>query len=122
MFLCSRASLDFLAIRLQQGQYASLKEKYDQLLVSGAPHRSPFVHSVFVYKGARPVTSLQETSRKRRKHLASLYDYLQSCRKELDYLSQQKNRILQRDWSDRMVDPPSVRMEYEVSSVCIEKL
>ncbi|XP_051905904.1 envoplakin [Hippocampus zosterae] len=69
-----------------QGQYASLKEKYNQLL---------------------------ETSRKRRKHLASLYDYMQSCRKELDYLSQQKNRILQRDWSDRMVDPPSVRMEYE---------
>ncbi|XP_049601866.1 envoplakin [Syngnathus scovelli] len=69
-----------------QGQYAALKEKYDRLL---------------------------ESSKMRRKHLASLYEYMQSCRKELDYLSQQKDRILQRDWSDRMVDPPSVRMEYE---------
>ncbi|XP_077412972.1 envoplakin-like [Vanacampus margaritifer] len=69
-----------------QGQYAAHKEKYDKLL---------------------------ESSRKRRTHLASLYEYMQSCRKELDYLSQQKERILQRDWSDRMVDPPSVRMEYE---------
>ncbi|XP_061702969.1 envoplakin [Syngnathoides biaculeatus] len=69
-----------------QDQYATLKEKYDQLL---------------------------ESSGKRRKHLASLYEYLQSCGKELDYLSQQQERILQRDWSDRMVDPASVRMEYE---------
>ncbi|XP_077357173.1 envoplakin-like [Festucalex cinctus] len=69
-----------------QGQYAALKEKYNKLL---------------------------ESSRKRRTHLASLYEYMQSCRKELDYLSQQKDRILQRDWSNRMVDPPSVRMEYE---------
>ncbi|XP_057717649.1 envoplakin [Corythoichthys intestinalis] len=69
-----------------QGQYATLKDKYDQLL---------------------------ESSIKRRNHLASLYEYMQSCSKELDYLSQQKDRILQRDWSDRMADPPSVRMEYE---------
>ncbi|XP_077590836.1 envoplakin-like [Stigmatopora nigra] len=69
-----------------QGQYAMLKDKYDQLL---------------------------ESSIKRRNHLASLYEYMQSCRKELDYLSQQQDRILQRDWSDRMADPPSVRMEYE---------
>nr|XP_057905968.1 envoplakin-like [Doryrhamphus excisus] len=69
-----------------QGQYAILKGKHDKLL---------------------------ESSRRRRKHLASLYDYMQSCAKELDYLSQQQDRILQRDWSDRMIDPPTVRMEYE---------
>ncbi|XP_061556541.1 envoplakin [Phycodurus eques] len=69
-----------------QDQYATLKKKYDQLL---------------------------ESSRKRRNHLASLYEYMQSCSKELDYLSQQQDRILQRDWSDRMTDPRSVRMEYE---------
>lgn len=57
---------------------------------------------------------LQESSERRRNHLASLYEYMQSCSKELIYLSNQQDRILQRDWSDRMVDPPSVRMEYEV--------
>lgn len=57
---------------------------------------------------------LQESSERRRSHLASLYEYLQSCSKELVYLSGQQERILQRDWSDRMVDPSGVRMEYEV--------
>lgn len=57
---------------------------------------------------------LQESSQQRRSNLASLYEYMQSCSKELVYLSGQQERILQRDWSDLMVDPPSVRMEYEV--------
>ncbi|TKS91521.1 Envoplakin 210 kDa cornified envelope precursor protein p210 [Collichthys lucidus] len=57
--------------------------------------------------------NLYETSKHRRNHLASLYDYMQSCSKELIYLSGQQERILQRDWSDRMIDPPGVRMEYE---------
>lgn len=57
---------------------------------------------------------LQESSQQRRGNLASLYEYMQSCSKELVYLSGQQDRILQRDWSDLMVDPPSVRMEYEV--------
>ncbi|KAM9843794.1 envoplakin [Aulostomus maculatus] len=67
-------------------QYAALKEKYAQLC---------------------------ESSQRRRSHLASLYEYMQSCSKELVYLSGQQERILQRDWSDRMIDPPGVRMEYE---------
>lgn len=58
---------------------------------------------------------LQESSQRRRSYLASLYEYMQSCSKELLYLSGQQDRILQRDWSDRMVDPPGVRMEYEVN-------
>lgn len=57
---------------------------------------------------------LQEKSQQRRSNLASLYEYMQSCSKELIYLSGQQDRIIQRDWSDLMVDPPSVRMEYEV--------
>ncbi|XP_077940723.1 envoplakin b [Gasterosteus aculeatus] len=56
---------------------------------------------------------LYESSRRRRSDLASLYEYLQSCSKELVYLSGQQDRIIQRDWTDRMVDPPGVRMEYE---------
>ncbi|XP_047427751.1 envoplakin-like [Mugil cephalus] len=67
-------------------QYAALKEKYAELF---------------------------ETSERRRVQLASLYDYMQSCSKELIYLSGQQERLLQRDWSDRMVDPSGIRMEYE---------
>ncbi|KAK2894186.1 envoplakin [Channa argus] len=67
-------------------QYDALKEKYAKLL---------------------------ETSQRRRSHLASLHEYMQSCSKELVYLSAQQDRILQRDWSDLMVDPPGVRVEYE---------
>lgn len=57
---------------------------------------------------------LQDLSKRRRNHLASLYDYIQSCNKEMVYLSGQQDRIIQRDWSDRMIDPPGVRTEYEV--------
>ncbi|KAI3360147.1 hypothetical protein L3Q82_014464, partial [Scortum barcoo] len=71
---------------ISQEQYPALKEKYAKLF---------------------------ESSERRRGHLASLYEYLQSCSKELVYLSGQQERIIQRDWSDRMVDPAGVRMEYE---------
>ncbi|KAG7216188.1 hypothetical protein INR49_029037 [Caranx melampygus] len=69
-----------------QEQYSTLKDKYAELL---------------------------ELSQCRHNHLASLYDYIQSCNKELVYLSGQQDRIIQRDWSDRMIDPPGVRTEYE---------
>ncbi|KAM4530655.1 envoplakin-like [Odontesthes bonariensis] len=67
-------------------QFAALKEKYAELF---------------------------ESSERRRNHLASLYEYMQSCSKELIYLSGQEERVLERDYSDRMVNPPGVRMEYE---------
>ncbi|XP_047213473.1 envoplakin-like [Girardinichthys multiradiatus] len=56
---------------------------------------------------------LLEISKLRHNHLASLYEYMQSCSKELVYLSSQQEKILNRDWSDRMVDTSGVRMEYE---------
>ncbi|XP_033826632.1 envoplakin [Periophthalmus magnuspinnatus] len=71
---------------LSQDKYNALKNKYDQL----------YSRSV-----------------QRRTHLSSLYEYMQSCSKELVYLSSQQDRILNRDWSDRMVDPAGVRTEYE---------
>ncbi|KAJ0058417.1 hypothetical protein NL108_014138, partial [Boleophthalmus pectinirostris] len=71
---------------LSKDQYAALKNKYDQV----------YTQSV-----------------QRRTHLSTLYDYMQSCSKELVYLSSQQDRILNRDWSDRMVDPAGVRTEYE---------
>ncbi|KFP05423.1 Envoplakin, partial [Calypte anna] len=45
--------------------------------------------------------------------LGSLYHHLQGCTKELGYLTEQQTRILKRDWSDQMMDVPSVRREYE---------
>lgn len=56
---------------------------------------------------------VQEASLWRHRYLASLYDYMQGCSKELVYLSEYQERILRKDWSDRMLDPPGVRMEYE---------
>ncbi|XP_034568149.1 envoplakin [Notolabrus celidotus] len=56
---------------------------------------------------------LYESSQERKNNLASLYEYIQSCSKELGYLSGQQDRILGRDWSDQMADAPGVRMEYE---------
>ncbi|XP_015675187.1 envoplakin [Protobothrops mucrosquamatus] len=45
--------------------------------------------------------------------LNSLYTHLQGCMKELAYLSEQQQKILKQDWSDQMIDPQSVRREYE---------
>ncbi|XP_035037145.1 envoplakin [Hippoglossus stenolepis] len=84
--------IEAYGVQLQPGttnskeQYAAVKEQYAKLL---------------------------ERSQQRRSYLSSLYEYMQTCSKELVYLSGQQERILQRDWSDRMVDPPGVRTEYE---------
>ncbi|KAK0149055.1 Envoplakin [Merluccius polli] len=56
---------------------------------------------------------LLESSEVRRRSLSTLYDYMQSCNKELIYMFDQQQRILQQDWSDQMRDPAGVRMEYE---------
>ncbi|XP_053194815.1 envoplakin [Scomber japonicus] len=78
--------IDAYNAQLQPTTSQEIKDKYDRLL---------------------------ESSLERRNYLASMYEYMQSCSKELGYLSGQQERILQRDWSDRMVDPASIRMEYE---------
>uniref|UniRef100_A0AAY5EQT3 Desmoplakin SH3 domain-containing protein n=1 Tax=Electrophorus electricus TaxID=8005 RepID=A0AAY5EQT3_ELEEL len=49
----------------------------------------------------------------RRHYLSSLYDYMQGCNKEAAYLREEQGKILQQDWSDRMVDPSDVRRRYE---------
>ncbi|KAG9350409.1 hypothetical protein JZ751_026769 [Albula glossodonta] len=58
-------------------------------------------------------TGSKDNSRWRRQYLSSLYDYMQGCNKELAYLNEEQKKILQQDWSDRMVDPPDVRRQYE---------
>ncbi|KAJ8399686.1 hypothetical protein AAFF_G00407910 [Aldrovandia affinis] len=57
--------------------------------------------------------NLLDNSRLRRQYLSSLYDYMQGCNKELGYLNVEQAKILKQDWSDRMVDPPDVRRQYE---------
>lgn len=34
--------------------------------------------------------------------------------KELTFLAEEQDKIKKQDWSDRMVDPPDVRRQYEV--------
>ncbi|XP_043090950.1 envoplakin [Puntigrus tetrazona] len=56
---------------------------------------------------------VQEASEQRRQHLASLYEFMHSCSRELLYLSEQQQKIISRDWSERLVDSAGVRMDYE---------
>nr|XP_023507756.1 envoplakin [Equus caballus] len=45
--------------------------------------------------------------------LGSLYTHLQGCTRQLSALAQQRQRTLQQDWSDLMVDPAGVQQEYD---------
>ncbi|KAL2087222.1 hypothetical protein ACEWY4_018281 [Coilia grayii] len=58
-------------------------------------------------------TNILDNSKWRRHYLTSLYDYMHGCKKEIKYLNDEQNKTLKQDWSDRMVDPPDVRREYE---------
>ncbi|XP_076585532.1 envoplakin a [Chaetodon auriga] len=57
--------------------------------------------------------NLLDNSKWRRHYLNSLYEYMQGCNKELAFLGEEQDKIKQQDWSDRMVDPPDVRRQYE---------
>ncbi|XP_077426156.1 envoplakin a [Vanacampus margaritifer] len=57
--------------------------------------------------------NLLETSKWRGHYLGSLYEYMQGCNKELTFLGEEQHKIKKQDWSDRMVDPPDVRRQYE---------
>ncbi|XP_030638711.1 envoplakin a [Chanos chanos] len=57
--------------------------------------------------------NLLDNSKWRHHYLSSLYDYMQGCKKEMGFLKEEQDKILQQDWSDRMVDPPDVRRQYE---------
>ncbi|XP_038162234.1 envoplakin-like [Cyprinodon tularosa] len=83
-------------------------EAYSSQLQPGST-ASPEDYKVFRER----YNKLLDSSRLRHKHLASLYEYMQSCSKELVYLSGQQERIINRDWSDHMADPSGVRVEYE---------
>ncbi|XP_077379442.1 envoplakin a [Festucalex cinctus] len=57
--------------------------------------------------------NLLETSKWRGHYLGSLYEYMQGCNKELSFLGEEQDKIKKQDWSDRMVDPPDIRRQYE---------
>uniref|UniRef100_A0A2K5C9X0 Periplakin n=1 Tax=Aotus nancymaae TaxID=37293 RepID=A0A2K5C9X0_AOTNA len=52
-------------------------------------------------------------SQARQQHLSSLQDYMQRCTNELYWLDQQAKGRMQYDWSDRNLDYPSRRRQYE---------
>lgn len=58
----------------------------------------------------------QAASQARQQHLSSLQDYMQRCTNELYWLDQQAKGRVQYDWSDRNLDYPSRRRQYEVGS------
>uniref|UniRef100_A0A3B5B1W9 Envoplakin n=1 Tax=Stegastes partitus TaxID=144197 RepID=A0A3B5B1W9_9TELE len=55
----------------------------------------------------------KDNSKWRRHYLNSLYEYMQGSNKELAFLGEEQGKITKQDWSDRMVDPPDVRRQYE---------
>ncbi|XP_054991202.1 periplakin [Sorex araneus] len=56
---------------------------------------------------------LLAASQARQQHLSSLQDYMQRCTNELYWLDQQAKGRMQYDWSDRNLDYPSRRRQYE---------
>ncbi|XP_060028418.1 periplakin isoform X2 [Erinaceus europaeus] len=70
--------------------------------------------------GKEPSSELQDkyqkllaASQARQQHLSSLQDYMQRCTNELYWLDQQAQGRVQYDWSDRNLDYPSRRRQYE---------
>nr|XP_005993282.1 PREDICTED: envoplakin [Latimeria chalumnae] len=57
--------------------------------------------------------NLLDSSKKRDYYLESGYEYLQNCSKELVFLSDEQDKIIKRDWSDRMTNPQEVRRNYQ---------
>lgn len=58
--------------------------------------------------------NLVESSKLRDHQLDTLYDYLQACTKQLIFMNDQQEKILKRDWSDKMLQPEETRRQYEI--------
>ncbi|XP_072318365.1 envoplakin a [Eucyclogobius newberryi] len=78
-----------------------------QLCVSSAGNKESYT----VFK--KQYNNILDNSKWRRHYLNSLYEYMQGCNKELTFLQEEQDKIKKQDWSDRMVDPPDVRRQYE---------
>nr|XP_020466617.1 envoplakin [Monopterus albus] len=83
-------------------------ESYNsQLSVSSAGSKEKYTELKKQYN------NLLDNSKWRRHYLTSLYEYMQGCNKEMTFLKEEEQKIKKQDWSDRMVDPPDVRRQYE---------
>lgn len=71
--------------------------------------------------GLSSVPAPQAASEARQRHLSSLQDYMQRCTNELYWLDQQVHDRMQYDWSDRNLDYPSRRRQYEVGAGARER-
>ncbi|XP_068448396.1 envoplakin a [Clinocottus analis] len=78
-----------------------------QLCVSSAGSKEKYLELKKQYN------NLLDNSKWRRHYLNSLYEYMHGCNKELVFLGEEQDKIKKQDWSDRMVDPPDVRRQYE---------
>ncbi|XP_029293558.1 envoplakin a [Cottoperca gobio] len=78
-----------------------------QLCVSSAGSKDKYL----VLK--KQYNNLLDNSKWRRHYLNSLYEYMNSTNKELVFLGEEQDKIKKQDWSDRMVDPPDIRRQYE---------
>ena len=63
--------------------------------------------------------SSQDNSKWRQHYLQSLHEYMQGGTKESAFLADEQDKIKRQDWSDRMVDPPDVRRQYEVRNAVV---
>ncbi|XP_014844554.1 PREDICTED: envoplakin [Poecilia mexicana] len=57
--------------------------------------------------------TMLEKSKLRSQYLTSLYQHMRDCNKEMTFLGEEQEKIKKQDWSDQMVDPTSVRLQYE---------
>ncbi|MEJ1287417.1 periplakin [Cricetulus griseus] len=103
---------------------ALVEEKLDKLSSQGFGTDLPLVdsqveqHNIFhnEVKAIGPHLTKDKdkaASQARQQHLSSLQDYMQRCTNELYWLDQQAKGRMQYDWSDRNLDYPSRRRQYE---------
>uniref|UniRef100_UPI00398F6FEE envoplakin a n=1 Tax=Pristiophorus japonicus TaxID=55135 RepID=UPI00398F6FEE len=57
--------------------------------------------------------NLVDSSKMRGQQLDGLYDYMQSCTKQLVFMNDQQEKMLKEDWSDQMMEPEEARRQYE---------
>ncbi|KAM4751055.1 envoplakin-like [Anableps anableps] len=87
--------------------YKEIKAYSSQLCVSSAGSKEKC--AVF----RKQYNNLLDNAKWRRHYLNSLYEYMQGCSRQLNFLREEQEKIKKQDWSDHMVHPPEVRRHYE---------
>ncbi|XP_014844547.1 PREDICTED: envoplakin-like, partial [Poecilia mexicana] len=87
--------------------HKEIKAYSSQLCVSSAGSKEKYA----VFK--KQYNNLLDDSKWRRHYLNSLYDYMQGCSRQLNFLREEQEKIKKQDWSDQMLHPPDIRRHYE---------